>query len=604
MALRLWRGLCVLVFGCLLWPSLAVANFYEVELAYHRDDSLQQTASQVDALPESAWQSNGSSNLSLGYTNAAVWFRVRVTSLAAFPQEGLLEIAYPVLGNLRVYQPEHLRDPSLAPLVLGAERPFSQRPIRHRNFVLPLNLSSGESTEWLIRVETKTSMQFPVTVHDRAVFEDEEQSRLIAHGVYVGVVLAMLAYNAYLLIALRDIVYLWYIGWMLTFAGFVMTIGGVSYQWLWPNLPSWNLTALPVLLSLAAMCGVLFLGSLVQMQAHSRWGWRVSRVLVAVQLVLTIAATLLPYKLAILMAIGGAVICMLGVMIMAARLAIRQVATARMFLMTFSVVVLAGCLLAASKLGWLPASRWIDHAPQISSALEMLLFSIVLAARMEAERKLREQTQRDMLEQHVQWKAELENKVAERTDELKQLNQSLAKLSRTDALTGLFNRRYLEECMETELARSHSEGLQMALYMVDIDHFKRLNDTHGHAAGDVCLRAVAQRLLACTRPGQDVLVRWGGEEFCLVALWADTREAVDMGEQLRASVCQPAIEHGALRIEVSVSVGLAVGSPRTRLDMLDLQQRADEALYAAKALGRNRCVSATQPSSLGALTTA
>ena len=587
--------------AALCMQASASASFYDVELAYHVDDSLQQTASQVDALPDSAWQSNGSSNVSLGYTNAAVWFRIRVTSLAAFPQEGLLEIAYPVLGNLRVYQAEHLRDPSLAPLELGAERPFSQRPVRHRNFVLPLNLSSGETTEWLVRVETKTAMQFPVTMHDRAVFEDEEQSRLIAHGVYVGVVLAMLAYNAYLLIALRDIVYLWYIGWMLTFAGFVLTIGGVSYQWLWPNLPRWNLTALPVLLSLATMCGVLFMGSLVQIQAHSRWGWRVSRVLVAVQMALTLAATILPYKLAILMAIGGAVICMLAVMIMAARLAVRQVATARMFLMTFSVVVLAGCLLAASKLGWLPASRWIDHAPQISSALEMLLFSIVLAARMEAERKLREQTQRDMLAQHVQWKAELENKVAERTDELKQLNQSLAKLSRTDALTGLFNRRYLEECVENELARCHSEGLQMALYMVDIDHFKRLNDTHGHAAGDVCLRAVAQRLLACTRPGQDVLVRWGGEEFCLVALCSDTREAIDIGEQLRASVCAPAIEHGALRIEVSVSVGIAVGAPRTRLEMLDLQQRADESLYAAKALGRNRCVSATQPSGLGAL---
>ncbi|MBQ0937249.1 sensor domain-containing diguanylate cyclase [Ideonella paludis] len=585
----------------LLWPSVALANFYDVELAYHVDDSLQQSAAQVQALPESAWRSNGSRNLSLGYTQAAVWFRIRVTSLAAFPQEGLLEIGYPVLGSLRIYQTEHLRDHTLAPLELGAERPFSQRLIRHRNFVLPLNLSSGESTEWLVRVETKTSMQFPITMHDRAVFEDEEQSRLIAHGVYVGVVLAMLAYNAYLLIALRDIVYLWYIGWMLTFAGFVLTIGGMSYQWLWPNAPSWNLTALPMLLSLATLCGVLFMSSLVQLQAHSRWGWRMSRVLVALQLTLALGALVLPYKLAILMAIGGAVICMLGVMFLAARLAVQQVATARMFLMTFSVVVLAGCLLAASKLGWLPASRWIDHAPQISSALEMLLFSIVLAARMEAERKLREQTQRDMLAQHVQWKAELETKVAERTDELKQLNHSLAKLSRTDALTGLFNRRYLEECIDTELARSQQEGLQVALYMVDIDHFKRLNDTHGHAAGDVCLRAVAQRLLACTRPGQDVLVRWGGEEFCLVALWADTRQAADMGEQLRAAVCDAYIEHGALQMKASVSIGLAVGSPRTRLEMLDLQQRADESLYAAKALGRNRCVCATLPSGLGSL---
>jgi diguanylate cyclase (GGDEF)-like protein len=286
---------------------------------------------------------------------------------------------------------------------------------------------------------------------------------------------------------------------------------------------------------------------------------------------------------------------------MATWLAHRQVATARMFLMTFSVVVVAGCILAASKMGRLPVNRWIDHAPQISSALEMLLFSIVLAARMEAERKRREQTQRDMIDQHLHWKAELENKVAERTDELKQLNQSLAKLSRTDALTGFFNRRYLEECVDNELAHCRSEGLKMAIYMLDIDHFKRLNDTHGHAAGDACLRSVVQRLLGCTRPGQDVLVRWGGEEFCLVALVPDARYAAELGDRLRASVCEQAIQHGSLLMDVTASVGVAVGVPRTRLDMLDQQQRADESLYAATALGRNRCVSATLPSGLGVL---
>ncbi|MDZ7814117.1 MAG: diguanylate cyclase [Ideonella sp.] len=596
------RGLwCWLMWWCLLWHAPAQANFYEVELAYHLDEGRSQTMAQVQQLPPSAWRSNGSSNVSLGYTNAAVWFRVRVTSLAAFPQEGLLEIAYPVLGALQVYQAEQLKNHHLPPLVLGADLPFAQRPIRHRNFVFPLNLTSGESTEWLVRVETKTAMQFPVLMHDRAVFADDEQSRLIAHGIYVGVVLAMLAYNAYLLFALRDMAYLWYVGWMLSFAGFVLTIGGMSYQWLWPQSPSWNLTALPVLLSTAVMCGVLFHGSLVQIKHHWRWGWQATRALTALQLTLIMGGLVLPYKVAILMTIGGAVLCMLSVMSMAAWLAARQVATARLFLMTFSVIVIAGCTLAASKMGWLPASRWIDHAPQISSALEMLLFSIVLAARMQAERQLREQTQHQMIEQHQQWKAELESKVAERTDELKQLNQSLAKLSRTDALTGLFNRRYLEECMEDELARRRREGLLMAIYMLDIDHFKRLNDTHGHAAGDACLRAVAQRLLGSVRQGVDVLVRWGGEEFCMVALTSDAREAAELGERLRLSVCEQPVAHGALRIDVTLSVGLATGLPSTRLEMLALQQRADESLYAAKALGRNRCVSATQPSGMGAL---
>jgi diguanylate cyclase (GGDEF)-like protein len=155
--------------------------------------------------------------------------------------------------------------------------------------------------------------------------------------------------------------------------------------------------------------------------------------------------------------------------------------------------------------------------------------------------------------------------------------------------------------VEDELARRRREGLLMAIYMLDIDHFKRLNDTHGHAAGDACLRTVAQRLLGSVRQGLDVLVRWGGEEFCLVALVSDAREAAELGERLRLSVCEQPVTHGALLIDVTLSVGLATGLPATRLEMLDLQQRADESLYAAKALGRNRCVSATQPSGLGVL---
>lgn len=599
-ALCIAARLAQAVLCALLLQATVQASDYRIDLAYVVDEGRQLTLAEVQALPTQAWRNEGTRHLSLGYTDAAVWFRIRVSPTARVPQDGMLEIAYPVLSDLRAYRTVPAEARTDEPIYLGSHLPFEQRLVLHRNFVLPFSSVAGEPSEWLVRVVTPTSMQFPVVARQRAQFERNEQAASTSHGIFLGVVLTMLAYNLYLWAASREGVYFWYVGWMVTIAGLVLTMAGVSYQWAWPDSPDWNLASMPFLLSLSAFSGVMFYSALVRIRSEWPPGWQVSRGLAALQTLAICVSLVAPYKVAILVGIGCAIFSMVSVVSMAAWMSHRQVAAATSFLKTFMVFVLGGVALAGTKLGWLSASPWINHAPQVSSALAMLLFSMLLAARADAERKLREQTQHELLSQHERWHAELESKVAARTDELKRLNQTLAKLSRTDALTGLFNRRYLEECLDAELTRLRQEHLLMAVFMLDIDHFKRLNDTHGHAAGDECLRTVAQRLLACTRPGDDVLVRWGGEEFCLVALVWDVAAAAELGERLRACVAAHPVPHGEVEVTVSTSVGIAVGTPRTRLEMLELQLRADEALYAAKATGRNRCVMAPVPSELEA----
>ncbi|MDZ7812428.1 MAG: diguanylate cyclase [Ideonella sp.] len=587
----------------LLFQGKAGATEFQVELSYLVDPDRRLELADVQQQPGTAWRLAGGTNLSLGYTDAAVWFRIRVKPYANSPRDGVLEIGYPVLGELRV----HRIDPTVSaaeqaePMVLGALLPFERRPMIHRNFVLPFTAVEGVRQEWLVRVVTPTSMQFPLAVHDRQRFERSEQGMSTAHGIYIGVVLAMLAYNLYLWVVSRESAYFWYVAWMLTIAGLVLTMAGVSYQWLWPESPDWNLASMPFLLSAAAFSGVLFFSGLVRLPEHWPMGWQLARALVGLQLFAILVALIAPYKIAIMVGIACAVLSMLSTVLIALWMSLRQSAAATSFLKTFAVFVVGGVVLTATKLGWLPASPWLNHTPQVSTALAMLLFSIMLAARVESERRLREQAQREVVAKQAQWNAELERKVEERTDELQRLNQALSKLSRTDALTGLFNRRYLEECMDAELARSQQQHLMMAVYMLDIDHFKRLNDSHGHAAGDECLRAVAQRLLACTRVGEDVLVRWGGEEFCLLALVWDVAAASSLGERLRACVSAEPVGYGDTQIDITVSLGIAVGAPRSRQDVLDIQLHADESLYAAKATGRNRWVMAPVASGLSGL---
>jgi diguanylate cyclase (GGDEF)-like protein len=162
------------------------------------------------------------------------------------------------------------------------------------------------------------------------------------------------------------------------------------------------------------------------------------------------------------------------------------------------------------------------------------------------------------------------------------LQVRLVQLATTDVLTGLPNRRAF-------IARTRAatqSGKPGALLLLDIDHFKRVNDTYGHAVGDACLAAVADRLRRSLR-ATDLLGRIGGEEFCVFLPGATEEEARQTGDRLcRAIAFEPAGE--ALILRVTLSAGGSVGSAATTLDTLMVQ--ADEALYRAKAAGRARAV--------------
>lgn len=165
-------------------------------------------------------------------------------------------------------------------------------------------------------------------------------------------------------------------------------------------------------------------------------------------------------------------------------------------------------------------------------------------------------------------------------------------LARTDALTGLPNRRETLERLRLELERSARSGHPVAVFMLDIDHFKRINDTWGHAAGDDVLVAVAQVARASLRR-IDSCGRIGGEEFLVMLPETDREEALAAAERLRAAIADQAVIDGGQPMRVTVSVGVAIHHPADPLPTPDLLiQRADHALYAAKESGRNRIVMA------------
>jgi len=203
---------------------------------------------------------------------------------------------------------------------------------------------------------------------------------------------------------------------------------------------------------------------------------------------------------------------------------------------------------------------------------------------------------------------QLEQRVHERTrallthnEELTRLrvvletaNQRLKRLAAIDSLTGIANRRHFDRVLDRELRRARREGRPLSLVFLDIDEFKRFNDTYGHARGDEVLRRVARALDETFRRGGDLVARYGGEEFAVLLPGLDTRRAGLYAERLRRRIWRLAIGYSASPVSdrVTISAGVATIAPRAHDTAQALLKAADEALYRAKCLGRNRIATA------------
>ena len=168
-----------------------------------------------------------------------------------------------------------------------------------------------------------------------------------------------------------------------------------------------------------------------------------------------------------------------------------------------------------------------------------------------------------------------------------QTNQDeLHRLSTTDGLTGALNRRRFEELAEVERRRSQRSGAPVSLMILDIDHFKRVNDQFGHAAGDAAIRMLAKACLATLRPG-DLFGRWGGEEFVIAMPETNAAGALKAAERLREILATARFDANGKPRSITVSIGVAT-LLRDELTIDHAIARADRALYRAKAAGRNR----------------
>jgi diguanylate cyclase (GGDEF)-like protein len=244
---------------------------------------------------------------------------------------------------------------------------------------------------------------------------------------------------------------------------------------------------------------------------------------------------------------------------------------------------ISGAASGVSEMAFRITPRWWQSGPLRLGLALLISITVVLVWQWRIHR-LVEQKRR--LEQAVQSRTEdLEREKAE----LLRAEERMRQYAEHDDLTGLWNHRIVIERLQQEVDRSHREGVPLSIILVDLDHFKNINDTHNHHAGDLVLQEAAAIFQRTVR-AYDTVGRYGGEEFLLVLPGLSFVGARLRAEQFRMAIQSVRLQHGEATIQVTASFGVASGYPEDYEAMI---QAADAALYRAKNSGRN-CVMATE----------
>lgn len=553
---------------------------------YLRDESTTLTVQDLMSAPESSWQKIDQNIPSFGYDQAAYWLRLHIHNPLNTDQNLLLEIDYPILDDIQAVMV--LENEITSHISVGDKLPFYLRPIDHRNFLIPIHLTAHTQQTLYLRVQTESSVQVPITLWDREIFFEHNQTPLIGQGLYFGIMLVMAIYNLFIYITVRQRSYIFYVGSVMGIALFMGTLHGFGFQYLWPDSPEINRWMLSFSLCLFGTAAVIFASSFLQLGKYSPRFFYIMKTCAILYACLLITSFFLPYRVSILLAILFGVASCISGLSAGIYMMHKGNRNARYFVLAYTFLLLASIIIALSKLGIVPRNFFTENAMQIGSAIEVILLSFALADRINTERKLRFEAQHEALHVTRRLNEELEERVQERTQQLEDLNEKLTILSNTDQLTGLNNRRRMEQILLEEWSRSLRYQHCLSLIMIDVDFFKRVNDTYGHPAGDVCLQKVASILKSTPHRPSDQVARLGGEEFCVLLPQTDAEGAANVAEKIRAQIQNTTIVTNDIELNITVSLGFYSGIPSKHNSLSNMLKWADAALYQAKDNGRNR----------------
>jgi two-component system, sensor histidine kinase LadS len=501
--------------------------------------------------------------LSLGVSHSVFWVRfiLPVFPYAETGAREFLQLANPNISWLDVYFPVYGADDTQGAIhYVEKNGGAARRPLNHEvwdtswAFIVPGSYARGQYV--FLRLQSISSLRLPVLVWQEKAFFQSVLVKNFIYGIFYGILAAMLLYNLFIVFVLRDKTYLFYI--LYIFFMLVYQLDAHGHLKLWLELPYALYNSLFWLcLAAAFVFSILFTASFLQIHKGE------IRDSIVIQGLLTVAV------IQGLLGIAGYAIWAnniargLGIIEPLVFIAL-AVSRLRRGFRPAIFYLLAWGILSWGILVWIlsPNRVFAENILMLSTAAEMVLLSLALSDRFRTLR-LKEL----MLTRNVVYYRDL---------------------SLTDELTGLYNRRYMKKRVQQEIRQALKEKQELSLLVMDIDFFKGYNDTYGHWQGDQVLRRFSKGVLEILQ-GRQLAFRFGGEEFVILLPDANLKEAATVAERIRQTFeAEAFVPAGGTLVHVTVSGGLTclqTGDTETKLF-----QRADKALYQAKASGRNRIV--------------
>lgn len=531
-----------------LWPSLGVLS----------DPDRTLSIEQVSARRHEFTSPADRPRWNFGDPSDQLWFHLPLQVLGG-DGRWILSIDYSALQHVDLYL---VRNDALRLHRRLGSRVHSNDPESFSRIpATEISLVPG-SYDLYLRIDTETSVIVPIELQKPRDYHQQEQTTLLIMGVSAGISMALIVYSLFQWRGLRESMFAFYAGHVLFMTLFFMTFNGVFAHLLAPIGLLMPPSLLPWLVLAALVFGCLFVTrslSMYRLFPRVHKAMMVLACTVAFCLVLSLPGVLDYHQSQLATSLLGPLLPLLAVPVAFRRLRAGDEAATCMLLGWVGYLV--GAVTFAGMLrGVFPIEFWSVHLFQIGGQVEMLLWLRVLGLHIRDVRRSAE-------------RAEVER-------------QTLMTLARSDALTGLVNRRGLMPALEQRL-KALGENDLLAVYFLDLDGFKAINDQHGHEIGDRVLVDFSKRLEQRLRQN-DLAARLGGDEFLVVATSInDSESAGTLGDRLLAIVDEPCVID-SIPCHIGVTVGYALAS-RDSVDIDTLIKRADKAMYAGKMAGK-RCV--------------
>ena len=553
--------------------------------------------------------------LNFGFRPERLWLRFNLTNTGNTDIQRLLNIRYPLLDRVGLYRFTDEGLQALGPAQGRTVAPDSQAEqtgslgLPNRFFAFPITVPPGQNTYYL-SVESKDSLAIPLYISSNSAFQTALYWDALGLASYFGPVLTNILFALFMLVQLRDREMLFYTACLvvnhLTFFALMERVPQVLFGW---DSLFMNRDIIAINVCLSILMFTLFAREFLNLKVTLPWAFRWSRGAVVLMLITLVLATQLPHFYSITLASLSCMVVALFYSYVVVHLLIQKQPNTGRFITAWGFGLMGAMIYAGKVWNLLPVNFFTSYAWHMGSLAEAILFSLSIANRaaqerqhkLDAQNKLifKEQalraTQEKLLQAESEAKKELELQVRERTQDLSRLlarlkseNKWLEELSINDALTQVRNRRFFDDMLQQLWNEAAERQTPLSIMLLDIDHFKQVNDQYGHLAGDICLQQVAETLRYCITHTNDVICRYGGEEFVVLLPNTRAEQAMALADKVRKAIAETQVHAEGHELHLTASFGVGCCIPKYNEDALALVSACDQALYQSKENGRNR----------------